>query len=103
MRMCVFLPVCVCVCVCVCVRDRERARERERINHCICKPVVSELPLSFLLSLSDTLTMSGCGTTDPNHCLVTHVTQWLSLETCMCVCVTVYMFLFCDCLTLLCV
>ena len=56
----------------------------------ICKPVVAALPLSFLLSLSDTLTMSGHGTTDPNHRLVIHVTQLLSLETCVCVCVCVY-------------
>lgn len=72
MRMCVFLPVCVCV--------------SAQITG-ICKPVVSTLPLSFLLSPSDTLTMSGHGTTDPNHRLVTHVTQLLSLGTCVYVCV----------------
>lgn len=75
----------------------------------ISKPVVSTLPLSFLLFLSDTLTMSGHGTTDPNHCLVIHVTQLLSLDyvrefvyVCVCVCSCVHVSVLCLFHTALC-
>lgn len=63
---------CVCYCLYCCENVSAQISG-------ICKPMVSTLPLSFLLFLSDALTMSGHGTADPNHRLVIHVTQMLLL------------------------